>query len=699
MAKGQIKSKPLHLFSDEPTESDQFGSHDAIAQTLLDIITTDGNEDYHIKKPFVVGLYGKWGSGKSSIIKMLENKINNIHELRIAMVDAWSVGPKNFPRHVILAAAEKYFSEDEEYFKREILPSIVTLTREEKTNWEVKEGFKNALWKSVQYTVSVYLILIGINYFNDLFNLNFPFGTLIYAIVPLYIAFLTSYLFPKYKQKKNIEIKDILFEDPTYFRQELKRIREESIKKFKNRKQLCIIVDNLDRLSSSESLQILGTIKTFISDGEEFSDISFIIPCDPEQIVAEINLNSNIRKEDIEKTRNEALRKYFNTTLTIPPPIWNDLESFARSLLEKSNLNLEKNDLLEISSSLSLVYGDNPRQIKKFINNLIAENRHAEILENEGQINPKITDKMPLFSFFLILQNELRGEKVPQTIEKLTEFSEQPPDKDKGSRIQDFVKSRSRLLKKVTEEEWSRLFYFKNPGAERKYKDLLYTARIGDIESFLNNYEDLDVDDVELISYLSSAIKSESEIINLIKVLLNGIRKGLILPIITTINNQILPLLIKDDNYWLDLHPKALYSHLIMDEPAIVNKIISRLNEGILNSGGELQEEQISEMKKWARRFITTIIMDSARKEKHLEGIEALIAVSPSDLSIVVLENPTLNWNNDSVTYAIEKWRTERLVDFNEKLYHLFVNENISYNRPPALLGIVIENLSTMLDE
>ena len=185
MAKGQKKSNPLHLFSDEPVSKDQLGSHDAIAQTLLDIITTDGKEDYHIKRPFVVGLYGKWGSGKSSIIKMLENKIKNIDQLEIAIVDAWSVGPKNFPRHVILAAAEKYFSEDEEYFKREILPTIVTLTREEITNWEVKEEFTNALWNSVLYTVSVYLILFGIKYFNDLFNLNLPFGTLIYGIVLL----------------------------------------------------------------------------------------------------------------------------------------------------------------------------------------------------------------------------------------------------------------------------------------------------------------------------------------------------------------------------------------------------------------------------------------------------------------------------------------------------------------------------------
>ena len=98
---------PIYLFSDEPTQNDQFGSHDAIAKTLLEIITTDREEDYQIKKPFVIGLYGKWGSGKSSIIKMLEDKIEEVSNLKIAIVDAWSVGPKNFPRHILRKTAEK----------------------------------------------------------------------------------------------------------------------------------------------------------------------------------------------------------------------------------------------------------------------------------------------------------------------------------------------------------------------------------------------------------------------------------------------------------------------------------------------------------------------------------------------------------------------------------------------------------------
>ena len=137
------KLSPLRLFSDEPTDDDQFGSHDSIAQTLLDIITTDGKEDYHIKKPFVIGLYGKWGSGKSSIIKMLENRINNIHEFRIAMVDAWSVGPKNFPRHILRSTAEAVISDQHKLNK--IISEISEEEIIEKSGWEIEEELEGKL--------------------------------------------------------------------------------------------------------------------------------------------------------------------------------------------------------------------------------------------------------------------------------------------------------------------------------------------------------------------------------------------------------------------------------------------------------------------------------------------------------------------------------------------------------------------------
>ena len=61
-----IKSK-LHakLLSDSPTSKDELGSHDAIARALFRIVNSDSMDKSHIQKPYVIGLFGKWGSGKS----------------------------------------------------------------------------------------------------------------------------------------------------------------------------------------------------------------------------------------------------------------------------------------------------------------------------------------------------------------------------------------------------------------------------------------------------------------------------------------------------------------------------------------------------------------------------------------------------------------------------------------------------------
>lgn len=680
---------PIYLFSDEPTQNDQFGSHDAIAKTLLEIITTDREEDYQIKKPFVIGLYGKWGSGKSSIIKMLEDKIASIDELRIAVVDAWSVGPKNFPRHILRKTAEKII-DDNKILMDEVLPKITDVERKEESTWELNKESKPKFRK---FLVLVALFIFGIGvlgYFNE--NNFWPLPmefiyALFFGAVSTYIVY---YLLPQNTKTINKATSDLFLDDPSYFREKLSDIFSTANNNNKIKYDLCIVIDNLDRLPANEANEILSTIKTFIVDDEDqdFNNMTFIVPCDPSQIVSEINLNGQkISEETVDNRRNEVLRKYFNTTLTIPPPIWNDLETFTRTLLEQSNLNLNNSDLLEISSSLSFVYGDNPRQIKKFINNLIVEHRYAETLENEGQLEPKITDKMLLFSFFLILQNELRGEKVPQTLEDLNYLSSK--DFKEKNRIQDFVNSRKEW-QKATEEEWSRLYYFKNPGAERKYKDLLYSARIGDSEKFIDNYTELEVDDGELFSYLNSTIKSESELINLVNILIIGRRDGILPPIITAISNRIVPLINNENNIWLDMHPKALYSHLIESEIAIVNNIITKLNESI-------QADPTPDKIKWAKDFIDTIIIGGKNIENHLQAIEALISVTQNELSIVVLENPTLNWSHDSVTYAITKWENERLTQYNKNLYLFFVKEGESLDRPPALLGIVVEVLATML--
>ncbi|MEW6650502.1 MAG: P-loop NTPase fold protein, partial [Chloroflexota bacterium] len=58
------------VISDDPSDKDEFGdSHNRIAQTIANLMHTEtGGKS--------IGLEGEWGTGKSTIIKLLSNALN-----------------------------------------------------------------------------------------------------------------------------------------------------------------------------------------------------------------------------------------------------------------------------------------------------------------------------------------------------------------------------------------------------------------------------------------------------------------------------------------------------------------------------------------------------------------------------------------------------------------------------------------------
>jgi len=73
------------LLHDEATNLDIFEdkTHEKIADTLKRIIKKE-------PKGLTIGLEGGWGSGKSSIVKMLRDRINNDNDIKYFYFDAWA---------------------------------------------------------------------------------------------------------------------------------------------------------------------------------------------------------------------------------------------------------------------------------------------------------------------------------------------------------------------------------------------------------------------------------------------------------------------------------------------------------------------------------------------------------------------------------------------------------------------------------
>jgi hypothetical protein len=65
------------MWNDKETEIDLLG-HDKLAQTVIEII-----QDNHLR-PLTIGVYGDWGVGKSSILSVLQKKVQELTKQKIA---------------------------------------------------------------------------------------------------------------------------------------------------------------------------------------------------------------------------------------------------------------------------------------------------------------------------------------------------------------------------------------------------------------------------------------------------------------------------------------------------------------------------------------------------------------------------------------------------------------------------------------
>ncbi|MCK4812008.1 MAG: hypothetical protein KAS74_07020, partial [Methanosarcinales archaeon] len=76
----------IEIFGDLPTIEDGLGFED-YAGILLDLI---GNFD--AESPLTIGIHGRWGSGKTSLMRMLEKRFEDDTEVKTVWFNAWAYG-------------------------------------------------------------------------------------------------------------------------------------------------------------------------------------------------------------------------------------------------------------------------------------------------------------------------------------------------------------------------------------------------------------------------------------------------------------------------------------------------------------------------------------------------------------------------------------------------------------------------------
>jgi len=397
MKENNTKQKPNYI-SSSPSGEDLFEgkSHEKISNTIFELIKEKSLPNN------VIGIEGKWGSGKSNVVSILNKKFNDIKsDYFFFTYDAWG-HQEDLTRRTFLEGlisslkAEKKFKGNVDW-TRELNKLLAKKSIKNTTKFPKIKFY----WILVMASILLFSFLKVL--YDDFLvktdiipNYNFPYLKL----------FLSKYFLPVIvfgwglKELKN-EYKafDIKKDTKDFdYKERLKRLlyifsgsdleseelehtleNEPTVKSFKEYFEnitsdlksdgLIIVFDNMDRLSKSDKvLSLWSSIHTFFAE-EEIDNVWVIIPYDKEHLAKHFDENDDNKVDNF-------IGKTFSTIFRISPPVLSDWKKFFElKFKEAFDDIINDSDIDFISSLYELITDVNnkrPRDLITFINNLVS---------------------------------------------------------------------------------------------------------------------------------------------------------------------------------------------------------------------------------------------------------------------------------------------------------------------------------------
>lgn len=389
------------MWKDSEAEID-FLDFDYLIGVLKDIID---NEDL---LPATIGVYGDWGSGKSSLIKLAINDFEENEDIVCLNFNAW-------------------LFESYEDAKASLLGSILDKICEEKTLTQKATDIVNGLYKSIDKL--------------KLFKKSFLFGMDIATTGGLFSAL--SILLNESVKEDHTKIKDKIKENikdemkENSIRNDIKEFREQFDDLLEETKidKLIIFIDELDRCSPDTILSTLEAIRLFLFTGNTV----FIIGADERQIAYAVKSKfKEIKGQEIDIGK-EYLEKLIQYPIRIPRLNSKEMEFYMICLLLQKKLQLDKfaklidylnnekrerfldfnvdyellanfdkdiaddtRDEITIAKQLSPILSaglnGNPRQCKRFLNSLSMREKMASF--RNVDLDRKVLAKIMLLEYF-----------------------------------------------------------------------------------------------------------------------------------------------------------------------------------------------------------------------------------------------------------------------------------------------------------
>lgn len=365
----------------------------------------------NVPTPFNIGLYGEWGSGKSSIIKTAQIQLesNKDEKIKFVIYDAWKYANDSFRRMFLKTLQEQLKFDGTDLFE--------SFYRNKTQDTEINPKLN---YKSLGITIV--LLILTFSMISSL-QLETKWELTLQSIVAfgsMIIAFYKN-IFTDYK----VTIQKPVMFAPEQFEDAFHDMMSKSLKKYsifslateyvrgnhheKNINKLVIVVDNIDRCDKKTAYELLTNIKNFIGKKE---GIIFLVPVDDEALKRHMQEHN---KEN-GKEADEFLRKFFNTTIKIKHFQPRDLFEFTKKLNEKNALGFYPDTINIVAKE----YASNPRRIIQLFNNLSSELKTVEAKHGKEFIKKY----QSLIAKLLIIREEWADifKEITEHPHKFTEF-------------------------------------------------------------------------------------------------------------------------------------------------------------------------------------------------------------------------------------------------------------------------------------
>jgi uncharacterized protein YjbI with pentapeptide repeats len=275
---------------------------------------------------FTIGIFGDWGTGKTTLINAVDNILQTDRDLIRVRLEAWRYKQEQFPLVSLLkniafalpigkqfeVLKQKLETSAINFLKKtpDILTSIISkyASEEDEISNEMLDTFKKELNSKIQLIAELDRDTV---YFDGLDEI-----------------------------KK--EIRNLRLDNPAF--------------------RIIVFVDDLDKCSPKKALEILELIRIF----HDIEGFVYIIGISHDMIIKLSNMENNKTSIDGE----HFIKKLIQIPITLPKWSNQDIVNLVKDLIKKGMIHDKFKDLIEKNIDLiSVAIDNNPREIKRFLNN------------------------------------------------------------------------------------------------------------------------------------------------------------------------------------------------------------------------------------------------------------------------------------------------------------------------------------------